>query len=112
MHAQIPLSRKMGQNGVGHGSVSHLNGVAVLHDARDIGSDLFGHFAGWLGRVFQDGLVVGEDEIHVADIHHGIAANARHVPVDLRDHQPGLLHGGFDDVHAHAQAHQAFFVRL
>ena len=73
-------------------------------------ADLLGDLVGHRVLIFEERLVVGDDEIHVLDIDEGVAEDARHPRVHLGDDEGGVLGGGLHDVHADAQAHEPVLV--
>ena len=111
VHPQVVLIAQVGEDRVGQGPVPDLNGVAVQDDAGDVLADLLGHIVRSDGFVFQEGLIMADDVIHVLNVNEPVSVHPGHVAVHLGDDQMGLLYRCLDDVHADPQAHVAVLVR-
>jgi len=79
VHAEVLLLREGREDGIGEAPVSHLNGVAVLHNSRDVVADPLRYLARHARLVGQERLVVVYDEVDVVDVHERVAVDARHL---------------------------------
>lgn len=109
--AQVLLVLEMAEDRVRNAAVPHLDRVAVLHDAGDVGPDLLGYLIGHRVLVFKERLVIGYDEVHVPDVDEGVAQHPGHAGVHLGNDERGVLGRGLYDVHADPEAHEPVLVR-
>ena len=82
MDAQVFFSRETCQDGVGQGTVSHLNRVPVPYQPGRRSRRSVPRFprVGAISRQADQRLIVGNDEIHVAYVDESVAMDAGHVP--------------------------------
>jgi hypothetical protein len=106
----MSLLMQIRENGIGDASISHLKGLPIPDETGDIFPDLLGRSTVGFLDEFQDGLIVGKDEVYIFHMDEAVTVDARHVSVHLSDYQRSLFRSGFDNVNAHPQTHVAVLI--
>jgi len=106
MDTEVFLFPEACQDGVGQGTVSHLNRIPVPYQPGHVAADPPRGFLRIevISCQTDQRLIVGNDEIHVAQVDEPVTMNAGHVPVHLGDDEGGLFRRCFDNVYADAEA--------
>ena len=70
---------EIGDDRIGDRPVAHLDRVAVFDKTSHVTADPLGDFRVGGGIVFEQGFVVGNQEIDIVDVEEGVAVDPRHV---------------------------------